>query len=150
VAGGRSLERQLHKQFSKDCLGGEWFRLTSELKRTIKRLLKEKVLESIAPRPPRSNNEIAPELPIKDWIRLPQGRLEGLSRRTLLKLHAAGYIKIAVIQKKGGKRGIRLIHLPSLLKTSGSTRRKVRQRALAKEYPAMSSKQHRRHCRRCS
>jgi Meiotically up-regulated gene 113 len=32
VAGGREVENRLHRQFSKDCLGGEWFCLTPELK----------------------------------------------------------------------------------------------------------------------
>jgi hypothetical protein len=67
------------------------------------------------------NRDIA-ESPLmggESWVRLPKprgGRLCGLSRTTLLELIDAELIKSAVIRKKGAKRGIRLVHMPSLLK----------------------------------
>jgi hypothetical protein len=53
-----------------------------------------------------------------EWGRLPvrpKDRLEGLSRVTLLELGAAGLIKIATLRKPGSRRGIKLVHIPSLL-----------------------------------
>jgi hypothetical protein len=45
----------------------------------------------------------------------PMERLNGLSRSTLLELHRLGYIRMSVIKRPGAQKGIRLIHLPSLL-----------------------------------
>gem|GEM_PF-5427895 len=38
----------------------------------------------------------------------------GLSRTTLLELHAQGDIKIAAVRKPGSQKAIRLVHMPSL------------------------------------
>jgi len=45
----------------------------------------------------------------------PLERFNGLSRTSLLELHRLGYIKMSVIKKPGSQKGIRLIHVPSLL-----------------------------------
>ena len=54
---------------------------------------------------------------IEEWYRLPSprgGRLFGMSRTTLTELALAGAIKSVLLRKPGAKRGIRLIHGPSL------------------------------------
>jgi len=55
--------------------------------------------------------------PSEEWARMPKPmeRLNGLSRSTLLELHRLGYIRMSVIKKPGSQKGIRLIHMPSLL-----------------------------------
>jgi hypothetical protein len=60
--------------------------------------------------------EIPQHLLTEEWARLPKPgeRREGLSRTTLLELHAAGDIKIAAVRKPGSQKAIRLVHLPSL------------------------------------
>jgi hypothetical protein len=45
----------------------------------------------------------------------PEGRLEGLSRATLMELSHAGLIKTAALRKPGAQKGIRLVYMPSLL-----------------------------------
>jgi hypothetical protein len=51
-----------------------------------------------------------------EWARLPkpEERMEGLSRTTLLELHAQGDIKIAAVRKPGSQKSIRLVHIPTL------------------------------------
>ena len=119
VAGGRKLEAQLHQQFSKNCLEGEWFRLTPKLKGTIKRLLKDELIKSTARLAPPSNNETPTHLLTEEWVLLPskaQDLIQGLSPKTLLGLHAQGDIKIATVRKPGSQKAIsRFVHLPSLL-----------------------------------
>jgi hypothetical protein len=60
--------------------------------------------------------EIPQHLLTEEWVRLPkpQERLEGLSRTTILELHAQGDVKIAAIRKAGSQKAIRLVHIPSL------------------------------------
>jgi hypothetical protein len=55
--------------------------------------------------------------PSEEWARMPRPleRLNGLSRSTLLELHRLGHIKMSHIKKPGSQKGIRLIHMPSLL-----------------------------------
>jgi hypothetical protein len=55
--------------------------------------------------------------PSEEWARMPKPleRYNGLSRSTLLELHRLGHIKMSVIKKPGAQKGIRLIHVPSLL-----------------------------------
>ena len=55
--------------------------------------------------------------PSEEWARMPKplARLNGLSRSTLLELHRLGHIRMSVIKKPGSQKGIRLIHMPSLL-----------------------------------
>jgi hypothetical protein len=50
------------------------------------------------------------------WVRMPKqrGRLCGLSRTTLLELSQKGFIRTVALRKPGAKKGIRLVHLPSL------------------------------------
>jgi hypothetical protein len=60
--------------------------------------------------------KIPPHL-AEEWVRLPsrpEERYEGLSRTTLLELHAAGEIQIAAVRKPGSQKAIRLVHVPSL------------------------------------
>jgi hypothetical protein len=60
--------------------------------------------------------EIPQRLLTEEWGRLPkpQERLEGLSRTTILELHAQGDVKIAAVRKPGSQKAIRLVHIPSL------------------------------------
>jgi hypothetical protein len=60
--------------------------------------------------------QIPEHLLTEEWTRLPkpEERLEGLSRTTLLELHAQGDITIAAIRKAGSQKAIRLVHIPSL------------------------------------
>jgi hypothetical protein len=60
--------------------------------------------------------EIPQQFLTEEWVRLPKPfeRLEGLSRTTLLELHAQGDVKIAAIRKAWSQKAIRLVHLPSL------------------------------------
>jgi hypothetical protein len=67
--------------------------------------------------------------PAELWVRLPRaaqpakrgeakqpgGRLCGLGRTTLLELAEKGYFRIAYIKQPNRKRGIHLVHMPSLL-----------------------------------
>ena len=63
---------------------------------------------------------IKPQIPqhllTEEWARLPKPgeRYEGLSRTTILELHAQGDIKIAAVRKPGSQKAIRLVHVPSL------------------------------------
>ena len=66
---------------------------------------------------PPSEPPPRPVGPVEEWYRLPAprgGRLFGLSRTTLTELAIAGSIKSVLLRKPGAKRGIRLIHGPSL------------------------------------
>jgi hypothetical protein len=55
--------------------------------------------------------------PSEEWARMPKPmeRLNGLSRTTLLELHRLGHIRMSVIKRPGAQKGIRLVHMPSLL-----------------------------------
>jgi hypothetical protein len=63
---------------------------------------------------------VKPQIPqhllTEEWARLPKPgeRYEGLSRTTILELHAQGDIKIAAVRKPGSQKAIRLVHVPSL------------------------------------
>jgi hypothetical protein len=58
--------------------------------------------------------------PISDvWTRLPTRpgeRLQGLSRAHIYNLIADGAVKSACLRKPGATTGVRVIHVPSLLK----------------------------------
>jgi hypothetical protein len=68
------------------------------------------------------NIQLPPHLQGELWSRLPKpgrpgqpgGRLEGLSRTTLLELSNAGLIRTVAIRKPGAVKGIRLVYMPSL------------------------------------
>lgn len=85
--------------------------------------MKNRQLDKIAPQgraaPINAStpNRIPAPSPIEEWYRLPTprgGRLFGLSRTTLTELALVGSIKSVLLRKPGAKRGIRLIHGPSL------------------------------------
>jgi hypothetical protein len=95
IPGGRRIEKQLHSRFSKDCLGGEWFRFTPELQRTIERLL-----SIMTPFPPSA-----------EWVRLPkEEKLCGISHLELLEIIAKGNIKSVCLKPKS-----QLIYVPTLV-----------------------------------
>jgi hypothetical protein len=60
--------------------------------------------------------QIPQHLLTEEWVRLPKPgeRYEGLSRTTILELHAQGDVKIAAVRKPGSQKAIRLVHVPSL------------------------------------
>jgi hypothetical protein len=64
------------------------------------------------------NIEIPEHLQGPEWGRLPKakGRLEGLARTTTVELIDSGAVKSVTLRQPGARRGIRLIHLPSLRK----------------------------------
>jgi hypothetical protein len=106
VAGGHKLEAQLHKQFAKDCLGGEWFSLTPELERTIGTLLKGvRLLES-----PIQSLVNDPQWGKPAWV----AQRYGLPRCRVFELIKEGQIPSALIRRKGRKKGLRLIELSSV------------------------------------
>ena len=60
--------------------------------------------------------EVPAHMQNEQWARMPKpkGRLNGLSRTTLLELSNAGLIRTVAIRKPGAVKGIRLVYLPSL------------------------------------
>jgi hypothetical protein len=68
------------------------------------------------------NIQLPPHLQGELWRRFPKpgrpgqpgGRLEGLSRTTLLELSDKGLIRTVAIRKPGAIKGIRLVYMPSL------------------------------------
>jgi hypothetical protein len=61
--------------------------------------------------------QIPSHLQTQEWARMPKPRerFMGLSRTTLLELAEAGRIRSVSIRKPGAVRGVRLLHVPSLL-----------------------------------
>jgi hypothetical protein len=61
--------------------------------------------------------KLPPSIPSMPWVRLPVPgeRLCGLTRTTLYQLSCQGKIRTVVVRQEGTTRGIRLLHLPSLL-----------------------------------